>query len=220
MTLPTLVVKSILSGSPYPELTGNCFISSSSGYTSRIDFEGKGWFGTGKKNTLGAVLYRTGDEKHPIYEVTGQWNGSLTFHDCIAKKDLETVEIETLDTTYISTAPISKQDPWESRRAWNGVIEGITKQDMKKTSTEKSRIEEAQRDLRRIEKENGVLWPRLFFEREGTDHVAIELLDTIGETLHVDRTNGVWKFIGPGAAAKIQKPFHAGLEPTGQVEHT
>ncbi|KAI1411352.1 hypothetical protein F5Y13DRAFT_165534 [Hypoxylon sp. FL1857] len=41
MTLPTMTVRGLLTGSPYPELEDTCYISSSSGYLATINFQGK-----------------------------------------------------------------------------------------------------------------------------------------------------------------------------------
>lgn len=70
-TLPSVTIKSLFSGSPYPELNGLVYIYSSSGYTAKIDFSGTSMLGLAgnKKNTVRAVLYKTGDEKNRLYEI-------------------------------------------------------------------------------------------------------------------------------------------------------
>ena len=217
ITLPTLNVKSILSGSPYPELSGTCKIVGTSGLTSRISFEGKKLFGSSKKNSFHAELYHTRNPDKPVFEVTGQWNGSFKVHDCARKKDIETIDVDALELTPLKTAPLEKQDPWESRRAWSKVIEGIEDKNVKTVSEEKSKIEEAQRNLRRLEKGEGSTWQRLYFMKKADDPVARELAEAIGESLHEDRTDGIWRFIGLDRANEIRPPYRPGCLPTGRT---
>ena len=218
ITLPTLNVKNILSGTPYPELSGTCHITSSSGFTSRIVFEGKKFLRAAtKKNSFHAEVFQNEQPDKSIYEVSGQWNGSFTVHDCTSNKDLETIDVNALDLTALKLAGIDGQDPWESRRAWSSVVEGVQNRDINLVSTEKSKIEEAQRALRREEQDKGQVWPRLFFERRERDDIASKLASAIGESLNTDRTDGIWKFVGLDKADKLQPPYHEGLVPTGHT---
>ncbi|KAI9660784.1 MAG: hypothetical protein M1831_003476 [Alyxoria varia] len=218
ITLPTLNVKSILSGKPYPELSGTCHITSTNGFTSRIAFEGKKLFRAAtKKNSFHAEVFQNDKPDKSIYEVSGQWNGSFTVHDCASKNDIETVDVNTLDLTTLKLASIDQQDPWESRRAWVKVVEGIQKRDINLVSKEKNKIEEAQRAFRREEQEKGQVWPRLFFERKEHDDVASKLASALGESLSTDRTDGVWKFVGLDKADQLKPPYHDGLVPTGHA---
>jgi len=97
-------------------------------------------------------------------------------------------------------APIEEQDPWESRRAWYDVATAIERSDMDATSMAKSRIENAQRELRKREKEERIEWERRFFERvnEEEDQVFMRLATmlnlTKGGGIEGDRTGGVWRF--------------------------
>lgn len=76
ITLPSLHIEGIIYGSPYVELNKSCSIVSSSGYTSKIDFSGKGWI-SGKKNSFTATVSKDG-QKDPIYLVDGQWTDQFT----------------------------------------------------------------------------------------------------------------------------------------------
>jgi len=215
LTMPVLTLKNLLSGSPYPELSGSCYISSSSGYTSKIDFSGTSFLGSGKRNTIHAVLYHNDNPRHPLYRVTGHWNNILTFHDCPRNAVIEEVDVDTLAYSPLHTTPLDQQDPWESRRAWAPTAAAIHSRDMTAIAAEKGKVEAAQREMREMEEKQGVTWPRRFFYREETDPKAERLLAAIGHTLGTERTNGVWKFIGIGAAERIRPPYHGGLTPTG-----
>jgi oxysterol-binding protein-related protein 9/10/11 len=89
-------------------------------------------------------------------------------------------------------APIEEQDELESRRAWQKVAHAIGKGDLDTTQAEKSKIENEQRELRKVEKEEGREWERVFFSRVEKDDVFEALAGKIGETLDAEKTGGVW----------------------------
>jgi oxysterol-binding protein-related protein 9/10/11 len=211
-----LHIESLITGSPYVELEKYTHIASSSGYVSKIDYSGKGWL-SGKKNTFTATMWKEGesDEKHPLYSVEGQWNNNFTMHEGDKpKKGREVDAYRAIPTTPLNVAPIENQDPWESRRAWRNVATSITKGDMDAVSNHKSKIENAQRDLRKKEKEEGRDWERKFFKnvKEDEDPVFTKLVKMIsGVTawagVEAEKTSGVWRF-DPERAGTARPPFH------------
>lgn len=64
----------------------------------------------------------------------------------------------------------------ESRRAWKHVAEAIHAGDIFAVGTEKGKIENEQRELRKREKAEGREYQRRFFRRVGEDVVAEELV--------------------------------------------
>lgn len=121
-------------------------------------------------------------------------------------------------TAPFELAPVQEQDLYESRRAWREVAAAIERGDMDAVSANKSRIENAQRQLRKVEKEQGREWERRFFDRvdEKQDPALVQLarkLDYSG-ALEADKTGGVWRFV-PEKAKDVQKPYHKGGGPEG-----
>ncbi len=55
ITLPSLHIEALLFGAPFVELNDKTYITSSSGYTAKIDYSGKGWI-SGKKNSLQRIV--------------------------------------------------------------------------------------------------------------------------------------------------------------------
>lgn len=231
MTLPTLQIKGLVTGSPYPELLGTMHIISNAGFTAEISFEGKKLLGlSGKKNCIDALLFRTADGAgKPLYEIEGQWNGkmSITVRDEQSQdkgKVIDEFDVNDIPATTITVVPEEQQNPWESRKAWGPTIKGIEAGDMNATSTEKQKIEQGQRKLRKQYPEiaEGSIeeWPRLFFSREEDDPVFDELAKHIGEDLAKDKTAGVWRFKGRETADKLiaTRDFHPGLLPTGDIK--
>ncbi|KAL4762739.1 OSBP family protein [Aspergillus foveolatus] len=210
ITLPALHVESLIYGNPFMELEKSTYIVSSTGYISKISYSGKGWV-SGKKNTFTASLYKESEgEKKPLYTVDGQWSNTFTIKDARTKKDVETVSVQDLQTTPLTLAPIEEQDLYESRRAWSDVAANIETGNMDAVSAAKGKIENAQRELRKVEKAEGREWERRFFERidENQDPQFLELARKAGLTsLESDKTGGVWRF-SPEKAANAKPPYH------------
>lgn len=215
-TLPTLTIKSLLTGSPYPELSGPVHIYSSSGYTSEIEFSGTSMMGLrgDKKNTVRAKLYKTGDNKNSLYEVEGQWNDAFVFRDVQKNEDLEAYDTHTSKPTPLIVAPLEGQDPWESRRAWSGVIKALRAGDMQGTSAAKSVIEKAQREMRKREEAEGGKWEAKFFTTVDNAPLFERLAVPHGEQLQSDMTDGIWRF-DDEKFRKTRVPFHGTLTPWG-----
>jgi hypothetical protein len=219
ITLPNLHIESLIYGTPFVELEKTAKIASSSGYVAKIDFSGKGWL-SGKKNTFTACLYKASvGEKHPIYTVDGQWSNTFTVKNA-KKEEIDKWVVAENKTTPLTLAPLQEQDLYESRRAWKDVAENIQKSDMDAVSAHKSRIENAQRELRRIEKSEGREWERRFFNRidPKEDDAAIQQLASALElpsNLDGDKTGGIWRFDAQRAAGAQPPYFKVGGEGLG-----
>jgi oxysterol-binding protein-related protein 9/10/11 len=197
ITLPSLHIEGLITGSPYVELNRSSYIVSSSGYTSRIDYSGRGWV-SGNKNTLSAVIYPHGKEKDKssyLYSADGSWTDNFTIKNAKTKSAVETYNAKTEPKTPLKVAPVEDQDPLESRRAWQKVAAAIQKGDMNTTAAEKSAIEEQQRALRKKEKEEGREWARRFFKRVDKLPIFDKLIKEVPYgSLEADQTNGIWVF--------------------------
>ncbi|KAF2500028.1 Oxysterol-binding protein [Lophium mytilinum] len=193
ITLPSLHIEGLISGAPYVELDSSSYIRSSSGYTAKIDYSGKGWL-SGKKNTFTASLYQDGKEKQPLYTADGQWTDCFTIRNAKTKDVVETFDPTVTKTTPLTVAALDQQDEMESRRAWQKVAQAISKGDMNTTSAEKSVIENQQREMRKHEKEEGREWSRRFFTRAPKSALFDALANAIGEPINTNLTDGVWLF--------------------------
>lgn len=190
ITLPNLHIEGVYSGAPFVELNSASYITSSSGYSAKIDYSGRGWL-SGKKNTFSATLYPSDKPKEVLYTVDGQWNDTFKIKDA-KKNEIDVYEAKKSPVTQLQIAPIEQQHELESRRAWQQVAAGISKGDMDTTQAEKSKIEEAQRALRKKEKESGTSWERKFFTRTEKHDVFEKLAPKIGCTADPNQTDGVW----------------------------
>lgn len=195
ISLPSLHIEGLIFGSPFVELDSNTYITSSSGFTAKIDYSGKGWL-SGKKNSFVATMYPTGKEQDILYTATGQWTKSFEIYEGSSKhgKLIETYDANTTPTTPLTVAPLEEQDPLESRRAWANVAAGIAKGDMEYTGMEKSKIENEQRALRQKEQAEGRTWQRRYFSEVESDPLLEKLGPIIGLSPEADKTGGIWRF--------------------------
>jgi hypothetical protein len=215
ITLPSLHIESLIYGSPFVELNRCNQIASSSGYVAKIDYTGKGWL-SGKKNSFSAILYHESEgEKKPIYTVDGQWSSTFVIKEARGEKqEIEKYNAQT-STTPLTVASLEDQDSYESRRAWRDVAAAIDRGDMDATSYAKSKIEVAQRELRKIEREEDREWERRFFKKVDVneDEVFTNLAMLLGDTycycVESDKTAGVWRF-AKELAIGATPPYHKG----------
>ena len=210
ITLPSLHIESLITGTPYVELNKSTYIVGSNGFTSRIDYAGKGWV-SGTKNSLSAVMYPHGKEKSKsdiLYTAEGSWTVGFEIKDS-HKHTVEKYNAKAEPKTELKVAPIEDQDPLETRRAWKKVADAIQKGDMNTTSAEKTVIENSQRELRKKEQAEGKEWQRRFFSRAKTLPIFDKLVKEIpGGSLEADQTNGIWVFYQE-KAKNAQPPFSA-----------
>jgi hypothetical protein len=120
------------------------------------------------------------------------------------------------DPVPMDVEPVEAQDPWESRQAWGGVLHGLREGDMRMVVDEKTKIEQAQRQMRASEAARGLTWEPLFFKsRHGDEHDLFhKLSEGLGWQLHHDKTKGVWK-VDDERVKTLQRPFRGALTPFG-----
>jgi hypothetical protein len=212
--VPNIKVKGLLSGTPYPELSGEYSLISSNGYVSHLKFTGKSFFGGGQKNGLEARLYHADRPNDTLYTVKGAWNGQLTFRDGTGA-EIDTFNVNTLESVNIEVAHLAEQDPWESRKAWGEVISSLHQGDMRRVATAKARIEEGQRHMREAEAASGQKWKPVFFQRVESDPIFDKLSAVAPGSFTVDLAGGFWK-ANYEAVENVKKPYHGDLLPTNE----
>ena len=217
-------------GSPFVELNKFTNIASSTGYIAKVDYSGKGWI-SGKKNGFTAALWKEGEgsEKRPLYTAQGQWNDTITFKEGGSKhaKDVDRYDAKAAKTTPLTVAPIEGQDPYESRKAWRKVATSIEKGDMEATSHYKSRIEVAQRALRKKEQDEHRDWKRVFFSQANSSNPEEVTFQKLAKMIsgvsgwpgvEPEKTAGVWRFDAE-KEKNAKPPFHEeGLIGLGENE--
>lgn len=217
--LPDVKVKGFFSGTLYPELSGIRRIISSTGLIPKVNFSGKGIFSGGTKNafiaTVATAYHKDDDPKKKIYEVKGSWSDRITFFAATTGTVTETWDTNA-PTAPLQITEVSEQDPWETRKAWQHVLAPLRKGDLSTIIAAKSRLEEAQRAMRKKRNEGlqEPFKPLYFHSQDGGDKLFESLSQGTGWQLQLDRTKGVWKFDRQKADV-IEKPCHGGLTPFG-----
>lgn len=169
-----------------PELNGTSYIHSSSGYTTKLDYSCKGWLG-GKSNSFVATLFRDGAEGSPLYTAAGQWSGSYSVKDRRGKT-IETVDHSSLRRVPLQVVPVEQQHHLETGRAWQHVINAIDNNDIFAVGHEKSKVENAQRALRKQEQAEKRVWERRYFTLTTEDPILQKL------SRSEQSMEPVWKF--------------------------
>jgi len=208
LPFPDIYAKSVLTGSPYPELSGTYRLASTSGLVADITFGGKSHnpFSSSGRNNFEASIYKSGESSRGrIYEISGVWSDKWTVKDGSGKKlyeyDLSDEKNKPVD---MMMASLDKQNPWESRRAWQGVIKGLQEGDFQAALQAKSKLESAQREMRKREKAEGKKWEQAFFvqvseeeKRQSHDRALDHLIESLGRNIDVKNilsTEGCWSF--------------------------
>ena len=217
--IPLLDVRilGLLSGIPYPEVVGTYRIVSSSGFISEITFSGLGILGGGKRNSFEAVIYSADDRhKSAIYTASGQWSDHYTFWDAVKQVQLETYSVPSSPPAPLKIHTAMKKDPWHSRNAWKKVFDALKDGDTLAVGREKAKLEEAQREMRRLERNQGIKWQQAFFDQADPEQyergVFGRLARIAGVRLEADKTKGVWTYTG---REKSARSIHEDLTPFG-----
>ena len=217
ITLPSLHIEGLIGGSPFVELNKSNYIVSSSGFTAKIDYTGRGWL-SGGKNVLAANIFPHGKEKDKhaaIFTADGSWTDKFEIKDS-KKSVVEKYDAKSEPKTQLQVTDIKDQDPLETRRAWQKVAGAIQKGDLTATSNEKSTIEESQRALRKKEKESSKEWERIFFTRAQSLEIFDRLIKEVPSgNLEADQTNGIWVFDAK-KATDAKPPFSPLSETLGK----
>lgn len=125
------------------------------------------------------------------------WSGSFTIDDTDTANIIDKWVLEDhLASNLEESAPVDKQDPWESRRAWRNVIAPLKTSDLSLAVAKKLEIEEAQRSIRNTNPNHASDWDPLFFSASYEDQPDFESLASAipGWKLDAQKTLEVWKF--------------------------
>jgi hypothetical protein len=146
---PDLLIRGVLTGACYLELSGTCTISCNNNTKATIEFIPKPWFG-GDYNLIKGTLCVNNEQ---YASLSGKWSGQsfYTVNDS-AKKLLFDADTEPMAER--RTVPMKEQKENESHRIWGKVTEALKEKNYQLANIEKSKIEEWQRRVRK-EREQG-----------------------------------------------------------------
>jgi len=122
------------------------------------------------------------------------------------KKEVDTYSSATHPVTPLTIAPLEEQGELESRRAWSKVAAALAKGDYDLTTAEKSKIENEQRELRKKEAAEGIVWERRYFDKVDSEPRFAALAAKIGVAPEIEKTgNGMWVFNKAKYEATLKK---------------
>ncbi|XP_056390858.1 oxysterol-binding protein-related protein 11 isoform X2 [Hyla sarda] len=162
-TLPCAYARSILTV-PWVELGGKVNVNCpKTGYSATVTFQTKPFYG-GKLHRV------TGEVKHNptntvVCKIQGEWNSVLEF--TYGNGDTRCVDLTKLPVTRKRVRPVEKQGPFESRRLWAHVTEGLMAKNIEEATEHKRALEERQRAEERHRAETETPWETKYFSKEG-----------------------------------------------------
>jgi oxysterol-binding protein-related protein 9/10/11 len=160
-------------------------------------------------------MYRATDYlKSPIYTASGQWSGEFTISNPNYENDVVTCVADSPPAVPLQIPDVDAQDSWQTRNTWKDVLAALAKGDIQNIVKEKTKLEEAQRAMRKKEAAKGIKWEPKFFSSTEDDPVFRKLAAVTGWQLHAERTKGVWRF-DQEKAEKTTKPYHGDITPFG-----
>ncbi|KAI8635916.1 hypothetical protein BD408DRAFT_448819 [Parasitella parasitica] len=146
---PDLLIRGVLTGSCYLELSGICTITSNSGATAVIEFIPKPWFGGDYHRIKGNITYN-GQE---YCTLSGRWSNQ-SFYTKQGNKQELLFDAEAEAMAERKTAPLDQQQEIESHRLWGPVTEALKTKNYAVANAEKTKIEDWQRQIRKDRENN------------------------------------------------------------------
>ncbi|KAI9351949.1 hypothetical protein BD770DRAFT_445695 [Pilaira anomala] len=196
ITYPDLLIRGVLTGSCYLELSGECSIVSNNGTKAVIEFIQKPWFGGEYNRIKGKLTYN--DKEY--CSLSGRWSNDTyyTKTGSSSKELLFDAEAEAMAER--KTPPLDQQKEIESHRLWGPVTEALKSKNYSVANAEKSKIEDWQRKIRK-EREMHIIEkfkPELFsftMDSEASDNYSkctVSLLDKLAGKPLLDE--GAWTY--------------------------
>ncbi|KAL6944959.1 hypothetical protein ACO0QE_002401 [Hanseniaspora vineae] len=199
ITLPSLHIEGLLLAAPFVELDSKSYIQGSSGYFAVIEYSGRGYFSGKKNSfkckiykSYESYIYdkdgkppssgsqdsssekQNKEDKKPLFVISGQWSGISNIYTSSSdekkrKNGQVFYDASRVAAEHLHVKPVEKQNPLESRRAWEKVANAIKSGDYNLIHQEKSKLEDEQRLLRQTEQEKNTTWKTRWFDHSALD---------------------------------------------------
>ncbi|KAI8636831.1 hypothetical protein BD408DRAFT_425466 [Parasitella parasitica] len=145
ITMPNVYAKGILIGKMVLELGDSCQVRCrTSDLLCELDFKTKGFFSGEYNSVSGKVKKESTGEV--LYEISGQWSSKVYIKMAKASNKNLFFDVEASTIHPKVVRGIDEQEPLESRRLWSKVTSAILDRDMDTATSEKTRIEDKQRE--------------------------------------------------------------------------
>ncbi|KAJ9211757.1 hypothetical protein DTO166G4_6645 [Paecilomyces variotii] len=162
LTQPNMYARGILFGKMKYELGDHSFVRCpENNLVADIEFKTKGYF-SGTYNALGGTIKneKTGQV---YYELSGLWNGEMHIKNVSTGKKELLFNATNAKYTPPKTRPLEEQTERESQKLWYNTVKALIARNHDLATTEKSKVEDRQREEAAKRVDEGVEWkPRLF----------------------------------------------------------
>jgi hypothetical protein len=160
ITFPSVYARGILFGTLLMELCGlvqiNC---KQTKCKAEIDFKAKPFWG-GEYNVVSGKIKQG---KDTVYTVYGKWDSRIDITNTKTKTTEVLWDPKGAKRIPKIVKPFDEQEEFESQRLWQHVTAALRRKDQKEATSEKTKLEEAQRLGVKTRKDLGSTWnPRLF----------------------------------------------------------
>lgn len=183
MNQPNVYCRGILFGKLRYELGDHMYVKCpETGFEADIEFKTKGFI-SGTYDAIEGYVTNT-KTSEVLYTISGKWNDVMEYKD--AKSNKKGVFFDTNGSLIHrpKVKPLQEQRDYESRKLWKLTIDALAERNHEKATTEKSRIEERQRELAKQRAEEGATFrSRLFAEVPEDDLKNQDLEYTINKKL-------------------------------------
>ncbi|OKL64659.1 hypothetical protein UA08_00093 [Talaromyces atroroseus] len=180
LTQPNMYARGILFGKMKYELGDHSFIKCPENHlVCDVEFKTKGYF-SGTYNAIAGTI-KNDQTGEVYYEISGLWNGEMYLKNhvvgCLSllRRDIfkltisQTGKKELLfDASHAKhtvplTRPLEEQSERESQKLWHSTVQGLNARNHEAATSEKTKIEDQQREEAAKRAEENVEWrPRLF----------------------------------------------------------
>ena len=180
--LPELVIRGLLSGQMFLELTGSVDIRCSNGMMVEIEFLPKPWF-SGDYHSVRGSIYRADSSDATLFSLSGRWVDTVYYREGAAGRPMSSkkkrpssaatdddgdnkvlFKVDLKERPPVTVKPIGDMNSLESKKVWQKVTEALLKEEYDVASQEKNAIEERQRESRKLRQQSGEEWQPEFFE--------------------------------------------------------
>ncbi|GAM17194.1 hypothetical protein SAMD00019534_003690 [Acytostelium subglobosum LB1] len=169
INFPNIYARGILFGTLLTEIAGNTQITcQATNLKVEMDIKAKPWIG-GEYNTMTGKIKRKSTDI--LYTFGGKWDDKLDITNVKTKTTEVFWQCKSAKRTARYIRPLEEQEINESQRLWINVAKAIIRKDQKEATSEKIKLEDAQRQSVKDRKEKNIEWEPKYFHKVGDQWV-------------------------------------------------
>ncbi|KAJ1675262.1 Oxysterol-binding protein OBPa, partial [Spiromyces aspiralis] len=183
ITYPNMYARGILFGKMMLELGEKSTVTCEKlDLRCEVEFKTKGLF-SGQYNQIEGRITRISDPRETLYCISGNWQ-TRTFIKDFKTGESSVLFDSSLEDVVLKEVPrLEEQEENESRWLWQHVTEAIKTRDQNMATTEKTKIEEAQRKAARQRLANNEEWVYRFFRHVPDEDIYLPMIKVDGNEI-------------------------------------